>query len=387
MRERLPYIRELGLSYLHLMPLLRSRAGENDGGYAVADYRAVEPALGTTDDLRRLSAALHDEGMTLCIDLVINHTAREHDWAQRATAGDAAFRDFYLTYPDRTKPDAFERTLPLVFPDFKPSNFTWSEALGRWVWTTFNEWQWDLDYANPAVFAAMLENLLFLANAGVDVLRLDAVPFMWKRLGTNCQNQPEVHELLQAYRAIVRVVAPAMAFKAEAIVSPHDLVGYLGTGRHAGRECDLAYHNSLMVLLWSTLATRRVDLMTRTLRRDARRADRLDLDHLRALPRRHRLGDHRGQRGRRRGGRSRAPQVPGPLLPGPLLGVVRARRGVPARVQRRGADERDRSVAGRAGGGARGRRRAGRRPRRAPDPAAVRRGVLLWRHPARVHGR
>jgi amylosucrase len=153
-----------------------------------------------------------------------------------------------------------------VFPDFKPSNFSWSEELGRWVWTTFNAWQWDLDYGNPAVFAAMLGNLLHLANVGVDVLRLDAVPFMWKRLGTNCQNQPEVHELLQAYRAIVRVVAPAMAFKAEAIVSPHDLVGYLGLGRHAGRECDLAYHNSLMVLVWSTLATRRVELMTRTLR-------------------------------------------------------------------------------------------------------------------------
>jgi amylosucrase len=265
-RARLPYVRELGLSYLHLMPLLRSRPGESDGGYAVADYRDVEPALGTMQDLRTLSAALHDEGMSLCVDLVINHTAREHEWAQRAIAGDPAFRDFYLTYPDRTEPDAFERTLPLVFPDFKPSNFTWSEELGRWVWTTFNAWQWDLDYANPAVFAAMLENLLHLANAGVDVLRLDAVPFMWKRLGTNCQNQPEVHELLQAYRAIVRTVAPAVAFKAEAIVSPHDLVGYLGLGRHAGRECDLAYHNSLMVLLWSTLATRRVELMTRTLR-------------------------------------------------------------------------------------------------------------------------
>ncbi len=264
-RARLPYIRELGLSYLHLMPLLRSRPGEDDGGYAVTDYRAVDPALGTMEDLRALSAALHDEGMSLCIDLVINHTAREHEWAQRAIAGDAAFRDFYLTYPDRTEPDAFERTLPLVFPDFKPSNFTWSEELGRWVWTTFNAWQWDLDYANPAVFGAMLENLLYLTNVGVDVLRLDAVPFMWKRLGTNCQNQPEVHELLQAYRAIVRVVAPAVAFKAEAIVAPRHLVGYLGMGRHAGRECDLAYHNSLMVLLWSTLATRRVELMRRTL--------------------------------------------------------------------------------------------------------------------------
>jgi amylosucrase len=265
-RRRLPYIRELGLGYLHLMPLLRPRRGENDGGYAVAGYRDVDPGLGTMDDLRELSAALHDDGMSLCVDLVINHTAPEHEWAQRAIAGDVAFRDYYLTYPDRTEPDAFERTLPLVFPDFKPSNFTWSEELGRWVWTTFNEWQWDLDYANPAVFVAMLENLLFLVNVGIDVLRLDAVPFMWKRLGTNCQNQPEVHELLQAYRAIVRVVAPAVAFKAEAIVSPRDLVGYLGLGRHAGRECDLAYHNSLMVLLWSTLASRRVELMTQTLR-------------------------------------------------------------------------------------------------------------------------
>ncbi len=258
-RERLPYLQELGVSYLHLMPLLRSREGPNDGGYAVADYRQVEPALGTVADLRALATDLHGAGMTLCVDLVLNHTAREHEWARRAMAGEEAYRDFYLTFADRTQPDAYERTLPLVFPDLEPGNFTWSEELGRWVWTTFNRYQWDLDYANPAVFVAMLENLLELANAGVDVLRLDAVPFMWKRLGTDCQNQPEVHELLAAFRAIARVVAPGVIFKAEAIVSPHDLVAYLG-------ECELAYHNSLMVLLWSTLASRRASLMTQTLR-------------------------------------------------------------------------------------------------------------------------
>ena len=258
-RERLPYLRDLGVSYLHLMPLLRTRPGDDDGGYAVADYREVEPALGTMDDLRDLSATLRGDGISLCIDLVINHTAREHQWAQRAMAGDEAFRDFYLTFPDRAGPDAYERTLPLVFPGIKPSNFTWSAELERWVWTTFNEFQWDLDYGNPAVFAAMLANLLELANAGVDVLRLDAVPFMWKRLGTDCQNQPEVHELLRAFRAIARVVAPALIFKAEAIVSPHVLTDYLD-------ECELAYHNSLMVLGWSALASRRVGLMTETLR-------------------------------------------------------------------------------------------------------------------------
>jgi amylosucrase len=268
-RERLPYLRDLGLTYLHLMPLLQARAGPNDGGYAVQDYRAVDARLGSVEDLRALAGDLRRDGMRLCLDLVLNHTAKEHAWARAAVAGDPEHLDYYLTFPDRALPDAYERTLPLVFPDFKPSNFTWVEGMagaGRWVWTTFNEFQWDLNYANPLVFAAMLDTLLWVANLGADVLRLDAVPFMWKRLGTNCQNQPEVHELLQAFRAGARIATPAAIFKAEAIVSPHDLVDYLGQGRHAGRECELAYHNSLMVLLWSTLATRRVALMTHVLR-------------------------------------------------------------------------------------------------------------------------
>jgi len=264
-RERIPYLEELGVSYLHLMPLLKMRPEPNDGGYAVADYGAVEPALGTMDDLRELAAELRGAGMALCVDLVLNHTAREHAWAQGALAGDARYLAYYRTFADRTEPDRYQASLPDVFPDTAPGSFTFEPDLGRWVWTTFNAYQWDLDYTNPHVFRAMAEAMLELANAGIDVLRLDAVPFLWKRKGTDSQNQPEVHELLQAFRAAMRIAAPGVSFKAEAIVSPRELVRYLGAGRHEGKECDLAYHNVLMVLGWSALATGRVALLTHTL--------------------------------------------------------------------------------------------------------------------------
>jgi amylosucrase len=261
-RERLPYLRELGVNYLHLMPLLAARPAPNDGGYAVSDYGAVEPSLGTMEDLRALAGDLHEHGMALCVDVVLNHTAREHAWARGALAGDERKLAYYRTFPDRSEPDEYERTLPEVFPDIAPGSFSWVPELDRWVWTTFNEYQWDLDYTNPEVFREMAEVVLRLANVGVDVLRLDAVPFLWKRKGTDCQNQPEVHQLLQALRAVGRIAAPAVAFKAEAIVSPAELVTYLGTGRHEGKECDLAYNNVLMALLWSALASGRVALMT-----------------------------------------------------------------------------------------------------------------------------
>jgi amylosucrase len=264
-RERIPYLEELGVSYLHLMPLLKMRPEPNDGGYAVADYGRVDPRLGTMDDLRALARELHAKGMALCVDVVVNHTAREHPWAEAARAGDPDKLAFYRTFPDRTEPDAYERTLPEVFPDIAPGSFTFDEELQRWVWTTFNAYQWDLDYTNPHVFRAMAEAMLELANAGIDVLRLDAVPFLWKRKGTDSQNQPEVHQLLQAFRAAMRIAAPGVSFKAEAIVSPRELVRYLGAGRHEGKECDLAYHNVLMVLGWSALATGRVALLTHTL--------------------------------------------------------------------------------------------------------------------------
>ena len=265
MADHLDYLEELGVRYLHLMPLLRSRPGEDDGGYAVADYRAVDPALGTIDDLEALCGRLRERGISVCVDLVLNHTAAEHEWALRARAGDPWATAMYRIYPDRTMPDRFEATLPEVFPTFAPGNFSPIES-GRWVWTTFNEYQWDLDWSNPQVFVEMADVLLNLANRGVDVFRLDAVAFMWKRLGTDCQNQPEVHDLLQALRAAVRITAPAVIFKAEAIVGPDQLAAYLGVGRHSGRVADMAYQNSLMVQFWSSLAAGDTRLMTHVLR-------------------------------------------------------------------------------------------------------------------------
>lgn len=263
--ERIPYLNELGVTYLHLMPLLQPRPGANDGGYAVADYRAVNPALGTMADLAALAADLRANGISLCIDLVCNHTAKEHEWARQAAAGDPIYQAYYLMYPDRAQPDAYERTLPEVFPDFAPGNFTWYPEFERWVWTTFNEYQWDLNYGNPAVLAEMLGIILYLANQGVEVLRLDAVAFMWKRLGTDSQNQPEAHYILQAWRALSRIAAPGLLLKAEAIVAPPQLIPYLGRGEATNKECELAYHNVFMVLLWSGLAEGRVALMTRAL--------------------------------------------------------------------------------------------------------------------------
>jgi amylosucrase len=204
--------------------------------------------------------------MALCVDLVVNHTAAEHPWARAAAAGDPAYRGFFHVYPDREMPDRYERTLPEVFPDQAPGSFTHVEGVG-WVWTTFNSFQWDLDWSNPAVLEAMLTTVLDLANRGIDVLRLDAAPFLWKREGTDCQNQPEVHRILQALRACLAVAAPGVLFKAEAIVAPHHLVQYLGAHDRFRPECDLAYHNQLMVMLWSTLATRDVRLARTALAR------------------------------------------------------------------------------------------------------------------------
>ena len=263
----LDYLEELGVRYVHLMGVLRPRPGENDGGYAVADYREVDPRLGTMAELEDLAAGLRARRMSLCVDVVVNHTAREHEWARAALAGSDEHRARYLMFPDRTEPDRYERTLPEIFPDFAPGSFTWVPELEGWVWTTFHDYQWDLDYANPVVFEEMLDVMLFLANRGVDVLRLDAVPFLWKRLGTDCQNQPEAHRLLQAFRALLRMAAPATITKAEAIVPPEVLVPYLGAHDRYRPECDLAYNNQLMVMLWSSLASRDARLMTAALTR------------------------------------------------------------------------------------------------------------------------
>jgi len=267
--DRIGYLRELGVSYLHLMPLLEPRSGPDDGGYAVRDFRRVRPDLGTMADLAGLADALHEQGVALTLDLVLNHVAAEHDWATAAVRGEQPYRDYFLHFPDRTGPDAYEAALPQVFPDFAPGNFSWvpgwDGGRGGWVWTTFNTFQWDLNWANPDVFCELLDVILTLANVGVDCFRLDAIAFLWKRLGTSCQNQPEVHDIVMALRAATRIAAPAVIFKAEAIVAPEALPAYLGTGRHAGKVCDVAYHNSLMVQLWSALASGEAGLARRAL--------------------------------------------------------------------------------------------------------------------------
>ncbi|WOI57380.1 alpha-amylase family protein [Palleronia sp. LCG004] len=265
--DRIPYLRDLGVTYAHFMPCLMPRPGDSDGGYAVMDYTRIDPKLGTMADFKRLTKKMRAAGISPCIDMVLNHTAREHDWAERARAGDSFYQEFYRLYDEPEIPLAFEKTLLEVFPEQAPGNFTYDETMGKWVWTTFNTFQWDLNWENPEVFLAILEVILTLANAGAEVLRLDAVAFMWKRMGTVCQNEPEVHDILQALNQAASVAAAATIFKAEAIVGPDQLVPYLGTGRHTGKVCNLAYHNSLMVQFWSALASRETHLMTDVLKR------------------------------------------------------------------------------------------------------------------------
>ncbi|MCL3777847.1 MULTISPECIES: alpha-amylase family protein [unclassified Actinomyces] len=263
--ERIDYLRELGVTYLHLMPLLTPRPGDSDGGYAVADYRSVRADLGDMEDLAHLAGRLREHGMSLVIDLVLNHVAREHEWAVRARAGEQRYRDYFHIYPDRTEPDEYERTLPEIFPDFAPGSFTWDEEAAGWVWTTFNSFQWDVNWRNPHVMEEYASIVLDLANRGVEVLRLDAIAFTIKRKGTDCQGQPEVHAITQVLRALTRIACPAVDLKAEAIVAPTELLQYLGQGRYTGKVSDLAYHNSLMVQVWSMLASRNVRLAARAL--------------------------------------------------------------------------------------------------------------------------
>ena len=272
LREQIPYFRELGLSYLHLMPLYESPAGNSDGGYAVSSYRRVDPALGTMDELAELAAELRSQGIALVLDFVFNHTSNEHEWARAAAAGDPHFERFYWIHRDRTLPDAFERTAREIFPDDHPGVFTRVDSTPagraaspfdpdpRWVWTTFHRFQWDLNYANPEVFHAMAGEMLFLANQGAQVLRLDAVAFIWKQLGSTCESQPQVHDLLRAFRAVAALAAPAVEFKSEAIVHPDEVIRYVHP-----EQCALSYNPLQMALTWEALATRDVTLLSAAL--------------------------------------------------------------------------------------------------------------------------
>lgn len=249
--DRLDYLQDLGVRWLHPLPLLKAREGDSDGGFAVQNYREVEPALGDMEALERLAGELRDRGMGLLLDVVCNHTAREHDWAARARAGDPKFRAFYHLIETEAEVRAWEKTLVDVFPDTAPGSFTYDEDLGSWVWTTFYPFQWDLNYANPEVFLEMLDVLLFLANRGVQGFRLDSAPFLWKRTGTHCRNQPEAYAIIEAFRAALDLAAPGVVLLAEAIESLDDVLPFFGV---QSRGCGLAYNNGVMTALWGALA-------------------------------------------------------------------------------------------------------------------------------------
>lgn len=257
-RAKIPYLKGLGVTYLHLLSVLKARAGDSDGGFAIADYQATNERLGSIEDLERLATDFRRAGISLCLDFVFNHTAREHEWARRARMGEKAYQDFYFMYPDRQTPDRYEPFLAQVFPATAPGNFSYEAECGKWVWTTFFPYQWDLNYHNPAVLFAMLENLLALANRGVEVFRLDAAIYAWKEEGTACRNLPQTHALLQVFRAALQVVAPGVVLKAEAVAGAREIAEYFGSTQSEGKECQLAYHTAAMAALWDCLATQDV---------------------------------------------------------------------------------------------------------------------------------
>jgi amylosucrase len=328
---RIPYLGELGVTYLHLLPFLQAREGESDGGYAVADYRSVDSRFGTMADLEGLTTELRSAGISLCVDVVCNHTADTHEWALKAKAGEAAYQDYYLMFEDRTEPDRYEHTLREVFPEAAPGNFTWVDEVERWVWTTFRTYQWDLNYRNPAVLGEMADVIFNLANTGAEVLRLDAVAFMWKQMGTMSENLPQAHLILQFFRAITRLTCPGVILKAEAIVP-------IAHRRHAPvSRSRPSYRQGMRAGVPplpdgpDVVGAGRAERQARRRRTSADTSDRpvaQRLVHVRALTRRHRLGDHPRGRRNRRAQRLRAPQVPHRVLHRGLPDVVCARRGL-----------------------------------------------------------
>lgn len=252
---KLDYFKKLGVNFLHLMPVMQSPAGESDGGYAVSDFRNVDERFGTMEELANVQEQMSKAQMYLMLDIVLNHTSHRHEWAQKAKAGDKKYQDYFYMYTDRQVPDQFDKAMPEVFPEAAPGNFTWIPECNKWVMTVFHNYQWDLNYTNPAVFIEMLDTIFFYANLGVDVLRIDAPAFIWKQAGTTCQNLPKAHTILRLIKQCVQVSTPGMALLGEAIVAPKEIMKYFGTGLYTAKECDFAYNATHMALQWDALAT------------------------------------------------------------------------------------------------------------------------------------
>lgn len=258
-KSHLDYIKECGVNYVHLMPLLQSPKGRSDGGYAVSDFRKVEPELGTMEDLSDLATECHNKGMSVCLDFVMNHTSEDHEWAQRAKKGEKEYQDRYFFFDNWDIPNEFEKTVPQVFPQTAPGNFTWCDEAQKVVMTTFYPYQWDLNYANPTVFNDMTANMLNLCNHGVDIIRLDAVPYIWKTLGTSCRNLLQVHTLVRLMRMATEVVCPGTLLLGEVVMEPSKVVPYFGTLEKP--ECHMLYNVTTMASTWHTVATHDVRLL------------------------------------------------------------------------------------------------------------------------------
>lgn len=263
LESKLDYIQECNVNYLHLMPLLDSPRGRSDGGYAVADFRKVQEELGTMDDFAALTAACHNRGINVCLDFVMNHTSEDHEWAKRARAGEKEYQDRYFFFDNYDIPSLYEQTCPEVFPTTAPGNFTWLEDLHKHVMTTFYPYQWDLNYRNPRVFNEMMYNFLFLANKGIDIVRIDAVPYIWKELGTTCRNLQQVHTIVRMMRMIGEIVCPGILLLGEVVMEPEKVVPYFGTVEKP--ECHMLYNVTTMATTWHTVATRDVSLLKKQL--------------------------------------------------------------------------------------------------------------------------
>jgi amylosucrase len=264
--KRVDYFTELGVNFVHILPILKCPEGHSDGGYAVSDFRQVDERFGSNESLENLIDALHESDSLIALDIVVNHTSDQHEWAMQAKAGSKRHQDLYYTFDNRDVPDMFEQSMPEVFPETDPGNFTWNDTMQKWVMTVFHDYQWDLNYSNPEVFTEMIDIILFWANKGVDVVRLDAVAFLWKKIGTACQNEQEAHLILQLFKDCCQVVAPGLLSIAEAIVSPSEIIKYFGEDAVVAKECEIAYNATYMALLWDSVATKNARLLRQGLK-------------------------------------------------------------------------------------------------------------------------
>lgn len=266
LENHIPYFTELGVNLVHILPILTCPVGKSDGGYAVSDFRLVDPRMGSNESLQRIVDALHQRKALIALDVVVNHTSDEHAWAVKASQGEEQYQDYYYTFDNRDIPDMFEQSMPEVFPETDAGNFTWNKLMQKWVMTVFHSYQWDLNYRNPRVFTEMLDIMFFWVNRGIDILRLDAVAFLWKKLGTACQNEKEAHLILQLFKDCCQVVAPGVLFIAEAIVAPTEIIKYFGEDAVVAKECEIAYNATFMALLWDAVATKNAKLLKQGLK-------------------------------------------------------------------------------------------------------------------------